>query len=121
MNYLYLIGTVIFVVYSQLVIKWRITKIGFLPEAFIDKIIFLVKSIFDPFIVSGFLAAFIGSLLWMAAMTKSELSYAYPIVIGGLAMTTSILAIIFFDESIGLMKITGLLLIATGLIFLSRG
>lgn len=31
-----------------------------------------------PFIISGFAAAFIAALCWMAAMTKFDLSYAYP-------------------------------------------
>jgi len=34
--------------------------------------------LFDPLIFSGFASAFIASFFWMAAMTKFELSYAYP-------------------------------------------
>jgi multidrug transporter EmrE-like cation transporter len=121
MGYLYISGTVVFIVYSQLIIKWRITKFGTLPETFTNKVVFLVKSIFDPFIMSGVISAFIASLLWMAAMTKFELSHAYPIIIGGLAILTSIFAIILFNESFGLMKIIGLTLIVAGLYCLSRG
>jgi multidrug transporter EmrE-like cation transporter len=41
----------------------------------IEKIKFLTSLIFEPIIFSGFIATF---LAWMAAMTKFELSHAYP-------------------------------------------
>lgn len=78
MGYLYVLGTILFTVYGQLVMKWRISKFGSLPEPFIDKLLFLIKLVFDPFIFSSLLSAFIASLFWMAAMTKFNISYAYP-------------------------------------------
>jgi uncharacterized membrane protein len=44
----------------------------------VEKTKFLISIIFDPVIFSGFVAAFLASLAWMAAMTKFDLSYAYP-------------------------------------------
>ncbi len=121
MGYLYISGTVVFVVYSQLVIKWRVAKFGILPEAFQSKMYFLFKLLLDPFILSGFIAAFLASIFWMAAMTKFELSHAYPIVVGGLAVLTCIFAVILFNESLGIIKVLGLALIVMGLFVLSRG
>ncbi len=92
-----------------------------LPEGFFSKVIFLVKLIlFDPFIFSGFFAAFIASLFWMAAMTKFSISYAYPFM--SLAFVIVMLgSAIFFGEQLNAYKISGTLIIVFGLIIISRG
>lgn len=120
MGYLYISGTVLFTVYGQLVLKWRIVKYGALPDALSEKLIFLFKLLFDPFIFSGFFAAFIASFFWMAAMTKFDVSHAYPIIVGGLAVLTSVFAIIFLKESISFFKISGLFLVVAGVYLLSK-
>ncbi len=120
MGYLYILGTILFTVYGQLVLKWRIVKYGVLPDLFLEKLIFLFKLLFDPFIFSGFTAAFLASFFWMAAMTKFELSHAYPIIVGGLALLTSLFAIIFLKEAITIYKIIGIALIICGVYFISR-
>jgi len=121
MGFFYLIATVLLMVYSQLIIKWRISKSVYLPPDLYNKILYLIKLLLDPFVMSGFITAFLASLFWMLAMTKFELSQAYPMLIGGLAILTSFFAIIIFNESFGIMKATGLLLIIGGIYFLNRG
>lgn len=37
-----------------------------------------IKFLFDPFVFSGFVSAFIASIFWLIAMTKFELTLAYP-------------------------------------------
>lgn len=119
-GYIYILGSIVFTVYGQLILKWRIVKYGGLPETFLEKFIFLVKLLFDPFIFSGFFAAFIASFFWMAAMTKFDLSHAYPIIIGGLAIFTSMIAIIFLKEPLSVYKIIGIGLIVMGVYFIGR-
>src|ERR1017187_10193511 len=78
LDYLYILATIGFTVYGQLIIKWRIAKVGPLPEDLFEKLKFLILLLSDPAILSGFAAAFLASLAWMATMTKFELSHAYP-------------------------------------------
>jgi len=114
MGYFYIFGTILFTVYGQLILKWRIVQYGALPEPFSDKIVFFSKVFFDPFVLSGLFAAFISSIFWMAAMTKFEVSYAYPIILSGLLLLTSLLGIILLGESIQTGKVIGILLILLG-------
>lgn len=116
LKYLYIIGTVLFTVYGQLIMKWRIGHYGPLPDHFIDKLFFLLRLLADGYIISGFIAAFVASLFWMAAMTKTDLSYAYPIITGGLTLLTTIMAIILLGETLSLPKILGILLIISGIL-----
>lgn len=121
MGYFYIFGTIFFTVYGQIILKWRIVNYGALPEDSSAKIVFLFKLLFDPWIFSGFFAAFIASFFWMAAMTKFEVSHAYPIIVGGLAILTSVFAILFLKESLSILKVAGLLLIVIGVYLLSKG
>jgi len=120
MAHLYIFGTILFTVYGQLIIKWRIPFHGALPGELTEKIVFLLKLFFDPFILSGFVAAFLASLCWMAAMTAFDLSYAYPFM--GLNFVLVFLAsAILLSEQVTLYKVAGLILIVLGILISSRG
>ncbi len=119
MGYLYIFGTIFFTVYGQLIIKWRIGKYGQLPDLMLEKIKFLFHVLLDPFILSAFAAAFIASFFWMAAMTKFDLSFAYPFM--SLAFVfVLILSVILFKEPLTGHKIFGILLIVSGIIITSK-
>ncbi|MCK5665463.1 MAG: EamA family transporter [Thiotrichaceae bacterium] len=118
--FLYIFGTVVFTVYGQLILKWRIGKYGQLPDLSTDKVVFLLKAVFDPFIFSGLFAAFIASLFWMAAMTKFDVSFAYPLITAGLTFITVFFAIVILNESVSLNKVFGVLLIMSGVLIMMR-
>jgi len=119
-GYFYIFGTIFFTVYGQIILKWRMNGIGALPEGGVsDKIIFLIKVLFDPWVFSGFFSAFIASFFWMAAMTKFDISYAYPFMSGSFVLVF-LLSVLLFNEPITWQKVTGLLLIIAGIIVTSR-
>ncbi len=119
MGYFYIFGTIFFTVYGQIVLKWRMNDMGSLPEGTMDKVIFLVKVLFDPWVFSGFFAAFIASFFWMAAMTKFDISYAYPFMSLAFVLVF-LLSVVLFNEAITWHKVAGLLLIVAGIIVTSR-
>lgn len=119
MGYFYIFATIFFTVYGQIVLKWRMNDMGSLPEGTSDKIIFLIKVLFDPWVFSGFFAAFIASFFWMAAMTKFDISYAYPFMSSAFVLVF-FLSVILFGEVVTWQKIAGLLLIVAGIIVTSR-
>ena len=121
MGYLYIAGCVFFTVYGQLVMKWRMNMQEPLPEGLLAKIFYLVKIILsDPFILSGFIAAFLASLFWMAAMTKFSLSFAYPFMSSAFVIVM-FFSILLFGETLNIYKIAGTGLIVLGIIVLSQG
>ncbi len=119
MGYFYIFATIFFTVYGQIILKWRINGVGSLPDNFIEKIFFLFKLLFDPWVISGFLAAFIASFFWMATMTKFDLSYAYPFMSGAFVLVF-IFSIYLFQEPLSWQKILGLILIICGIIITSK-
>lgn len=119
MGYFYILGTIFFTVYGQIVLKWRINGVGSLPENFNEKLFFLFKLLFDPWIFSGFLAAFIASFFWMATMTKFDISYAYPFMSSAFVLVF-LFSVFLFQEPVTWQKVFGLSLIVAGIIVTSK-
>ena len=117
MGYLYIAFTLLFTIYGQIIMKWRFNTLGFkLPQtSVLESIMALFKIIFDPYIFSGFVSAFMASLFWMAAMTKFEITVAYPFM--SLApVLVFLLGILFLNETFTYGKVLGLVLIIVGTI-----
>jgi multidrug transporter EmrE-like cation transporter len=119
MGYFYIFGTVFFTVYGQIVLKWRIAKYGSLPEPLGEKLGFLFGLLLDPFILSGFVSAVVAAFFWMAAMTKFDLSYAYPFMSLSFVLVF-FLSVWLFQEPMTLHKAAGLGLIVAGILVTSR-
>jgi len=117
MRYIYIFGTIFFTVYGQIILKWRINKIGFSlgDGSLLDKGLAMIKFIFDPFILSGFVSAFIASMFWMMAMSKFEITHAYPFMSLSPAIVF-LLGIFFLNETFTIGKVIGLGLIIIGTI-----
>jgi len=120
MSYAYILLTILLTVYGQIAIKWQVLKAGALPEDSAEKLAFLFQLLLNPWIISAFAAAFLASVCWMAAMTKLQLSHAYPFM--GLTFVLVMLASgYFFQEPISTLKIIGVSLVIIGLIVGSQG
>lgn len=78
-------------------------------------IVSYMKFLFDPLIFSGFVSAFIASVFWMLAMTKFELTYAYPFMSLSPALVF-IVGILVLGETFTIGKLLGLLIIIIGII-----
>ncbi len=119
MGYVYILLTVLLTAYGQLILKWRMNFLPQPPAPLPEKFWYLFKIIFDPYIFSGFFAAFLASLTWMAALARFELSFAYPFM--SLAFVVVLgCGYLFLNESITLQKVIGMALIVIGLVIASR-
>jgi len=121
MRYLYIFGTIIFTVYGQMILKWRIKTLGWSMTNgnILEKVVCYLKLLFDPFILSGFIGAFIASICWTMAMTKFEITYAYPFMSISPAIVF-LLGIFILNETFTIGKIIGLVLIILGIIITVR-
>jgi uncharacterized membrane protein len=119
-DYVYILATIVFTVYGQLILKWRIAKLGALPPEMLAKLKFVIFLLFDPAIFSGFFAAFLASLAWMAAMTKFDLSHAYPFMSLNFVLVLAMSGWLL-NEPVTLQKILGVALIIAGTVVAARG
>lgn len=119
MGYFYIGITLILTVYGQIILKWRLNQLGDLPDSLLEKLTFLLKSIFDPYIFSSFFSAFLASLAWMAALKEFELSKAYPLMSLSFVFV-SFISYFLFNESMNTYKILGTVLVLAGIILISK-
>jgi multidrug transporter EmrE-like cation transporter len=120
LSYIYILGTVLFTVLGQVVIKWRIFQYGRMPSGNSDKLFFILNLLLDPYIILSICSAFTAMLCWMAAMTKFELSHAYPFT--GLNFALILLfSSLVFHEPVTIPKVIGVLLIIAGIVVGSQG
>lgn len=117
MRYIYIFATLFFTVYGQMILKWRILKLHWsMPSTGIwDMIVSYTKFLFDPLIFSGFLSAFIASVCWSMAMTKFQITEAYPFMSLAPAIVF-LLGVWLLGETFTIGKVIGLVLIIIGLI-----
>lgn len=119
-DYLYIVATMGFTVYGQLILKWRIAQMGSMPEGAGSKLGFLFNLLLDPLIFSGFASAFLASLAWMAAMTRFDLSHAYPFMSLNFVLVV-LLSGWLLSEPVSTQKLLGVALIVAGTIVAARG
>lgn len=119
MGYIYIFITILLSVYGQLVLKWRLNLVGAMPETWQDKVQYFWHLTLDIWVISSFASAFLGSFTWVAALTKFDLSFAYPF------MSLSFVFVLFlgyflFQEPLTWQKLIGSLLIMAGIFLTTR-
>lgn len=73
----------------------------------------------SPYVVFGFLIYFCSAFLWLYALTKVDLSFAYPF----LALSYVLIMLfswLFLGETIPLLRVVGVLVICFGVFLISR-
>lgn len=102
------------VAYSQLVVKWRASETALnLPESQ-SAFERLSGYLLDPFIFSGYVAALLGSFLWLLVISKVSLSIGFPVYIGVTFLLVIFGSWFFLHEAITLTQLIAVLLIFAG-------
>lgn len=117
--FIYIFLTILLTVYGQIVIKWQVNAAGEFPSGASDKILFILRLLLNPWVISSFICAFLASLTWIAALTKFPLSFAYPFMSLAFVLVMVLSAILFY-EPITVAKAVGMGLIVAGIIIGSQ-
>ena len=121
LNHFYLLLAISFGVVSQLIIKWQMSAFSFDDyETWQDKFILAFSMLLNPYIIISLVLTLLAGVTWMIAMTKFEISYAYPFTLLALVLVT-IFSVVFFGESVNTYKISGIALIILGIAVISMG
>ena len=121
-EHFYIFLSIFFAVCSQLIIKWKMSafSINNIGDTIIDKFIFAFSMLFNPWIMISIIFTLLSGLSWMIAMTKFEISYAYPFTILGF-IAVMILAHFLFNENLNFYKVLGTFIIIMGIFVVSKG
>lgn len=114
MGYLYVIAMACLAAYGSLITKWRISLLGPAPGQFPDNVVHLLRLFWDPYIWTACLAVLLSAFLWLAALSKLELSQAYPLVSLSFVLVL-IFSVLVFHEPLNFWKVGGVVLIVAGI------
>jgi multidrug transporter EmrE-like cation transporter len=106
--------TVFLVVFGQLVTKWRINQLSGTMLPVSGKWARMAVYLFDPYVVTAYVASFLASIAWIFVVEKFDVSSAFPVYIGITIALVSTGGILMFHESYTLLKIISIFLIVCG-------
>ena len=118
-NLLLILTSVILIDLGQLILKFALNQY----ENIIWNAATLISNFFyfafDPLIWIGVFLMIFSALTWLMALSKTSLSYAYPILSIGYVLV-AVLSWLCFDEIMNITKAIGLDIIAIGVFMLSN-
>ncbi len=114
----FILLSVLFVAAGQLMLKQGLINLGELHFDLAHLSETTHKVVTSPLIVLGITLFALSSILWLTALSRAELSFAYPLLSIGYA-TVAIASIILFKEHLSLTRFFGILIIILGVAILS--
>jgi drug/metabolite transporter (DMT)-like permease len=119
MGYVFIALTVLLTGYGQIILKYEINSVANIPSGW-PMMGFLLKfMLYRPLVLSGFFSGVLAAFAWMAALSKFELSYAYPFMSLNFVFVVA-LSFLLFGEGMHIYKLIGLALICLGVLFVSN-
>lgn len=107
---------------GQALMKKGVTQLGIISmEALMRNPLAIIKQMFtSPLIIGGLFLAAVGAFLWLVVLSRTDLSYALPLL-GGLAYLIILLVSwLFLGEQLTLYRLLGIVLIGGGVFLLIR-
>ena len=115
----YIFLCISFTVASQLLMRWRVGAAGALPASMADRASFVLGLLLTPWIWLAIACTFLAGVSWMLALTRFDLSYAFPFT--GISFLVILLAGAFmFNEHVNTARAIGTFLVMAGLIVVVR-
>ena len=74
----------------------------------------------QPWFMTGVFLYGLAALIWFRVLSITELSGAYPVLVGLTFCLVTVGAIVWFKESVGVLKMTGIAMILVGIIIVGR-
>jgi drug/metabolite transporter (DMT)-like permease len=104
----------IFAVISQILIKWQISLTSHQLEELDSKFLFLAHFLVRPWVIAAFFFTFLGGITWILAISKLELSLAYPYMALSFVVVPAA-ALFIFGETMSTQKILGSAIVIVGI------
>lgn len=119
MNYVIILTSVFLNAAAQIFLKKGMMLIGkfdFAETNYFDLALTIAK---NPFLIFGFACYGLSIITWMAALSRTEVSFAYPFLSIGYVLVL-FFGYYFFNETINFWKILGVFFILTGVVMIAK-
>lgn len=104
---------------GQILLKKGMSSMGPLTLSVDQALTILWKMVTNPYVILGLGVYLLGTVFWLTALSRVDLSYAYPFA--SISYVIMLLASWqLFDENISLLRLVGSVVIIFGVILISR-
>ena len=119
LGFLLILGTIAATVAGQLLAKKGVLQVGASPAhlALIPR--FLLRIFTNVYVLCGVACGAIAAMCWTVALSRIELSVAYPFLGLGLVLVL-VFSGLFFGEAVPLNRWLGVLIVCVGLVIAAR-
>lgn len=118
--YILIAATICFTVAGNLLVKAGMLDVGTLPNQAALIPDFFYHSLTNLKVVTGLGMAFLAAMAWIGAVSKSDISFAYPFM-----SLTVVLVLLFsgllFGEDVPINRWLGVIIVCLGLVVAARG
>jgi multidrug transporter EmrE-like cation transporter len=112
--YFLIAGTIFLTVSGQLLIKSATNDLGVIPTQAHEILPFIVRAYQNWKVIAGLAAAVLASVFWLGAVSRSNISFAYPFM--GLAIVSVlVLSPLVFGESVPWTRWLGVGIVCLGI------
>jgi len=115
----FLLLYIVFTVASQLIMRWRVGAAQTFANAPSDRLGFITSMLMTPWVWAAIVCTFCAGIAWMFALTRFELTYAFPFT-GVTFVLILVAGAYLFGEHVGLARVVGTLLVVLGLVVIVR-
>ena len=119
MIYILIFIAVISMTAAQLLAKKGILSLGQLPSTISEIIPFFLKVYSNVYVISAVLITIVASLAWLLALSRAQLSFAYPFMALSYVLVV-LFSLLFFREDVSILRWSGILVICLGVFLVSR-
>lgn len=111
--------TVGFTVLGQVLVKQGMLDVGKSPSELVAMPGFVLRALTNPRVVLGLLCAMAAALAWIIAISRSDLSFAYPFMALSVVLVLLFSGIVF-KETISINRWIGVAIVCLGIVVASR-
>jgi len=119
MVYLLVLISIVAMSASQLLAKKGLLTIGYTPHSLGELGHFFLKAYSNGYIISAVALTIVTALVWIVALSKSELSWLYPFM----ALSYVLVALfswLLFNEGVTALRWAGIAFICLGVVLVAR-
>lgn len=106
--------TIALTVAGQLLVKHGMTQLGKAPADVKALPLFFLKAVFQPANFLGLSSAVLAAVCWMGALSRCDLSFAYPFMALAIVLVLALTPMIF-GEHVSIKQWAGVALVCVGL------
>lgn len=105
--------------FAQISLKQGMRSIGHFAFSLENIVPIGTRVILNPFVFAGLLCYVISVIVWLMALSRVDVSYAYPLLSVGY-IVAAFAGQIFFQEALTPVRWTGILVICLGVFLITR-